>query len=109
MVADREDQWVTDGGQPVGSVSAELFTPSGKWKYSVLLDYTGIYHKPVSVDGVRDKSIPWTLDVGRAAELALAAATDRGTSGVSIRELGDYWTLVVPDPPNGWPVLVRHG
>lgn len=103
------DQWVTDGGQPISAVVGNLFTPTGKWKYEVSLDYTGIHHKPVSSGGRRDETIPWMSDVGQAAEMALAAATDRGTSGVSIRELGSYWTLVVSDPPNGWPVLVRHG
>lgn len=86
--------------------TGHLFTPSGKWKYDVELDY--------GLAGLVDDGRGTILDAdgGRveahdAARLALAASTDAGVSGVTIRELGNYWTLVVPKPPNGCPILVH--
>ena len=75
-------------------VPAQLFTPAGKWKYDVSLDYTGL-----DLDH-------W--DLGTLAEQALAAATANGTSGVTIGALGDYWTLVVVSPPGPFshPIMV---
>lgn len=82
-----------------------LFKPSGKWKYDVELDYSlaGLVDDGGSIR--RESDGRW-VDPGEAAQLALAASTDAGISGVTIRELGHYWTLVVIDPPNGYPILV---
>jgi hypothetical protein len=77
-------------------VPAHLFNPGGKWKCEVTLDFTGL-----DLDH-------W--DLWDLAQQALAQATANHTSGVIISELGDYWTLVVIDPPGPFchPILV-HG
>ena len=84
---------------------AHLFKPSGKWEYEVFLDYTGMvewdergYTKLVGPGGKY-------LNPADAACEALRQATANGTSGVTISELGQY-TLVVVEPPNGFPVMV---
>lgn len=65
-------------------VQGYLFTPTGKWKYDVLLDYT---------------DLDWDhWNIRENAEKALKQATEKGISGVSIKELGDYWVLFVPEP-----------
>jgi len=79
------------------SIRGELFKPSGKWGYSVKLDYS---------DTAAIAMPSGYVDPSLAAVHALFTATERGTSGVSSGRLHD-WTLVVPDPPNGWPILVR--
>lgn len=91
-------------------VPANLFTPTGKWKYEVMLDYSGMVVRD-PVEGYKLGPDPETgrwLDPARAAQLALAQATRNGTSGVTISNLNGYWTLVVFEPPNGWPICV-HG
>ena len=85
---------------------ANLFAKSGKWKYSVVLDYTDLVAGPVDETGFAP--FKKFMNAGDAAEIALAAATDKGISGVTIREIGDYYILVVTDPPNGFPVLVTR-
>lgn len=72
-----------------------LFNPGGKWKYTVLLDYTGLDYDD------------W--DLWSSAEKALKQATEKGISGVRITELGDYWILVVPEPwgRNSHPISVN--
>ena len=86
----------TAGGVDPAKVPAHLFTPSGKWEYDVSLDYTGL-----NLDH-------W--DRAALAEQALANATANHTSGVIISDLGDYWTLVVTNPPGpyGYPLMI-HG
>lgn len=83
------------------SVRAEMFTDTGKWKYSVKLDYAQTAAIVKMPSGY--------IDPGEAAALALAFATRQGTSGVNIEVLPERWSLVVFDPPNGWPVLVHGG
>jgi transposase-like protein len=80
------------------AVRGELFKPSGKWAYSVKLDYS---------DTAAIAAASGYVDPAVAAAHALRTATARGTSEVTVVELGAYWTLVVPDPPNGWPIMVR--
>jgi hypothetical protein len=86
-------------------VKAHLFKPGGKWMYQVFLDYTGERHLGVPGEGPAG----WHWDGHEMAKRALARATDNGTSGVSIRELGEYWHLFVPDPPQGFPMWVQPG
>lgn len=76
-------------------VQGLLFTPSGKWKYEVVLDYTGLDFED------------WNL--WSNAEKALKQATEKNISGVTISELGDYWILVVPEPwgKNSHPISVN--
>lgn len=85
---------------------AHLFNLTGKWKYEVFLDYTGM----VEWDERGDTKLVGPggrfLNAGDAARDALRQATANGTSGVTISELGLY-TLVVIEPPNGFPVMVR--
>jgi hypothetical protein len=84
-----------DGALDITSVPAHLFNPAGKWQYEVTLDYTAL-----DVDH-------W--DLHALAQQALAAATANGTSGVTISTLGDYFTLVVINPPGRFshPIMVR--
>lgn len=101
--------FTTDGGQRLSEVRGHLFTPTGKWKYDVSLDYSEIWHRIIS-QPAREvaENIFGRLEYlspEDAARMALDRASRRGTSGVSVRDLGDYWTLVVPDPPNGWPIM----
>lgn len=82
-------------------VEGYLFKPSGKWAYTVVLDYTGI----LTVQG-RPADGSTYLCPNEAAIRALRQATERGISGVTVTSTDDYFTLVVPDPPNGFPVMV---
>jgi hypothetical protein len=77
-----------------------LFTESGKWKYDVCLDYTG---------QTLEEYQHW--DVNAEAVKALARATDRGISGVTLRTVPEGWSLVVPQPHalNSCPAMVRGG
>ena len=77
-------------------VRGDLFKPSGKWEYTVTLDY-------------RDGDY-YSYDLHQEARDALRRATDRGISGVSISGLEDYWTLVVLEPyaEGSYPIVV-HG
>lgn len=80
-------------------VRGEVFNEHGKWKYSVSLDYR-------ETEGITTAS--GYADPCCAARRALAVALHNGTSGMETpRKLPPGWTLVVFDPPNGWPVLVR--
>jgi hypothetical protein len=83
------------------SVRAETFTQSGKWKYTVRLDYS---RTPAIV-----KLPSGWIDPNEAAILALETATRAGTSEVTFERLHEGWTMFVPDPPNGWPIMVRGG
>lgn len=108
-------RWVvdgkTDGGQPYHSVQGYLFKPSGAFGYAVKLDYTEVAHRIVNGPEreeviARVRGFPEYLDPHEAAWMALRRATERGTSEVTITDSQDgFWTLVVPDPPNGWPIM----
>lgn len=91
----------------LNNVVGYLFLPSGKWKYEVKLDYTGLTEGELDEHGYSRLQHPdgSYLDAHDAAITALAMATAKGTSGVTINELGDY-ILVVPEPPNGFPIMV---
>lgn len=65
-------------------VRGDLFTESGKWKYTVVLDFDG---------GDYENWDLWT-----EAKNALARATDAGISGVRLREVPHGWALVVLEP-----------
>lgn len=93
-----------DPGRDWSRVRGELFNPGGKWKYSVWLDYSGLRSAP-NERGCGPAG--WYFAGAAMAEQALAIATDNHTSGVRIRELGTYWHLFVPDPPQGYPIWVR--
>jgi hypothetical protein len=84
-----------EGAVDITRVPAHLFNPGGKWKYDVTLDYTGL-----DLDH-------WNL--GELAEQALANATANHTSGVIISELGDYWRLVVINPPGPFSHPIMAG
>lgn len=85
----------TDGGQRYDSVQAFMFKPNGKFKYEVELNYTKSYIE-------NDYTEP-----SDAAVIALIQSTIMGTSGIqSYKGDNEYWTIVVPDPPEGYPVMV---
>lgn len=95
-----------DPGRDWSRVRGELFKPSGKWMYSVWLDYTG-ERKPPESSGYSEPGVGphgWHFDGGAMARQALANATERGTSGVTMREIPNGWRLFVPDPPQGFPL-----
>jgi hypothetical protein len=94
-----------DPGRDWSRVEAHLFNPNGKWKYQVWLDYTGDRHTGRSGEGPHG----WHFDGDEMAKRALARATARGTSEVSIQHLGEYWHLFVPNPPQGPPLWVQPG
>lgn len=77
------------------NVPGMLFKPSGKWMYDVTLDY-----------GLQPP-LPW-VNCNENARRALHRATLEGTSGVVIADIPEGWHLVVPEPPEGFPVMV-HG
>lgn len=89
-------------------VPAHLFNDTGKWKYAVTLDYTDLLQMDESQDSpaLSPAGVHW--DGHGMARRALAQATGSGTSGVTIKEVHPGWTLVVIDPPQGYPHLVRH-
>lgn len=67
-------------------VRGDLFNDTGKWKYTVVLDY--------SYPGCQYDH--W--DMWKQAPQALAHATDKGISGVTLTKIPDGWTLVVLEP-----------
>lgn len=76
-------------------VRGDLFTDTGKWKYTVVLDYDGgDYH-----DG----------DLWVQALAALARASERKISGVTLEEIPEGWTLVVLEPYSKFshPITVK--
>ena len=93
-----------DPGRDWSRVEAHLFKPTGKWMYRIWLDYSTLRSAPHAT-GCGPSG--WYFAGGAMAEQALAIATDNGTSGVTIRELGTYWHLFVPHPPQGFPIWVR--
>jgi hypothetical protein len=82
-------------------VRAEVFKESGKWAYTVRLDYS---RTPAII-----KLPSGWIDPEEAAVLALETATIEGTSEVRFARLPERWTMFVPEPPNGWPIMVRGG
>jgi hypothetical protein len=80
-------------------VRADLFTESGKWKYTVALDY--------SFQSLADFE-HW--DMAAQARRALRHATVLGVSGVSLLEIPEGWSMVVLDPhsKNSFPILVTR-
>jgi hypothetical protein len=94
-----------DPGRDWSRVEAHLFNPNGKWKYQAWLDYTGERHRGVPGEGPAG----WHFDGATMAKRALARATGNGTSEVTIYDLGEYWHLFVPHPPQGYPHWVRPG
>lgn len=77
----------------VAAVPAELFNQGGKWKYSVKLDYR---NHPGGYLAPHDN-----------ARRAFEQASALGTSGVTFKRIPENWTLVVPMPPEGFPVMIR--
>jgi hypothetical protein len=92
-----------DPGRDWSRVEGHLFKPGGKWMYQVWLDYTGERHRGVPGEGPAG----WHYDGHEMAKRALARATGNGTSEVSIYDLGTYWHLFVPNPPQGFPHWVQ--
>jgi hypothetical protein len=82
-------------------VRAETFKVSGKWAYTVYLDYS----RTATIQRLPSGYI----NPGDAAVLALETATRAGTSEVVFEKLPDGWFMFVPDPPNGWPIMVTGG
>jgi hypothetical protein len=67
-------------------VRGDLFTDTGKWKYTVVLDY--------GFPGFQ-----WDhWDMWRQTRQALAHATAKGISGVTLRQIPEGWSLVVLEP-----------
>lgn len=89
-------------------VDAHLFNENGKWKYHVRLDYTGLLSlgEPPDSRALDLKGVHWNGH--EMARQALRQATEKGTSGVVIREIHWGWTLVVFEPPQGFPHLVHR-
>lgn len=78
-------------------VEANVFNDTGKWKYTVQLDYSV---------GRWD-----SYDLWFEAALALKVATLKGTSGVTFSELPKDWIMVVLEPYayNTHPIMVKGG
>lgn len=103
----------TRDGQPYICIKAFLFSKSGKYKYEVELDYRHIWHRVATgpereawVEAHPGEKIEY-LDPNDAAWMALAEATSTGMSGVKFSGPECGYFLVVPDPPNGFPVMAR--
>jgi hypothetical protein len=75
-------------------VEGTVFTETGKYKYTVCLDYTGGDFE--------------TWDLWTEAKNALRRATKAGTSGVTFAEIHPGWHLVVLEPygKTGHPIMV---
>jgi hypothetical protein len=97
-----------DPGRDWSRVEAHLFNPNGKWKYQVWLDYSD-EREELGVDLPGVSPAGWHFDGHEMAKRALYRATTNGTSGVTIHDLGEYWHLFVPNPPQGYPHWVRPG
>ena len=81
----------------LANVRAEIFKESGKWMYSINLDYTGFV--PTDQGGRY-------VDPAVVTREALVRATDNGTSGVTFTKIPWGWNLVVVEPPYGFPLMV---
>lgn len=79
----------------LAAVPAEVFTNSGKWEYSVKLDYRNTPDR--------------YLAPHENAARALAQATDNHTSEVTFGVVPPGWFMFVPEPPEGFPVMVFGG
>jgi hypothetical protein len=91
---------------PRNDVRAEVFTDTGKWKYSVKLDYTKTAKLAKLAKLANDSGY---IEPVIAAASALFVATKAGTSEVTFEYLPRGWHMFVPDPPNGWPIMVTGG
>lgn len=91
-----------DPGRDWSRVRAEVFKPSGKWMYSVWLDYSTLRGNAGGPRGPHG----WHFDGNAMAREALRLATERGTSGVSFTELYEGWRMFIPNPPQGYPHYV---
>lgn len=78
-------------------VEALLYNSNGKWKYTVCLDYSNMG---------RDAYEHW--DLWTNAQIALAKATAKNISGVSLTKVPSGWMLVVPEPMGKYrhPIMV---
>jgi len=77
-------------------VEANVFTDTGKWKYTVELDY-------------RFPDFDWEhWDLHTMALKALENATNNGTSGVTFKSIGPGKMMVVLEPyaKNSHPIIV---
>lgn len=81
-------------------VKALLFNQRGKWKYTVCLDYTG---------QTTEEWEDW--DLWKEARKALKRATENGISGVTMDDVPEGWSLVIPEPrgKTAHPIMVRGG
>lgn len=68
-------------------VRGDLFNSNGKWKYTVVLDYS--FQTTEDYDN-------W--DLWTQAKVALETATEKGISGVIMHKIPNSWMLVVLDP-----------
>ena len=76
-------------------VEGNLFNENGKWKYTVLLDYS---------EG------DWcTWDLWEEARKALRLATENEISGVTLKEIPSGWVMVVLNPrsKHSHPIIVK--
>ncbi len=76
-------------------VRADVFTESGKWKYTVCLDYSGLNYS--------------SWDLWEQAKLALKQATGKKISGVTFDQVPIGWMMVVLDPygKTEYPIIVK--
>lgn len=92
-------------GRDWSRVEAHVFKNSGKWRYQVFLDYTGLRYRGVQGEGPSG----WHYEGSQLARMALQAATLNNTSGVSFTEIPSGWFMFVQNPPGGYPVMVTGG
>lgn len=76
-------------------VEAFLFNDTGKWKYTVCLDYSNSDYND--------------FDLWSAAIFALEDATKKCISGVTLTRIPKDWILFVPNPYNinSHPISVK--
>jgi hypothetical protein len=76
-------------------VRGELFSPSGKWRYTITIDMTGFYHATEIHKTV--------VEAARQTPSSLRGVVDGAVSSKS-----DY-ILVVPDPyhKNAYPIMIH--
>ena len=89
---ETEFVWTEEKHRTAGHIRGEVFTESGKWKYTVWLefqDYNGRY-----------------VPEHKQLEDALYISTMKDISEVTFRRLHLKWFLVVFDPPFGYPAMV---
>ena len=72
-------------------VRGDLFNETGKWKYTVVLDFS-FYQQG-------------DPDLRCAVVKALEVATGKKLSGVLMTEVPAGWSLVILEPPFGFPYM----